>query len=68
MNRNDRLKKVTDIALRLGRGAIAGAVIVVVGGQLMSLITTSCTLVCQPEIAAPFGAITGAIAFFPKSR
>lgn len=63
-----RFQKLTRALLRLAGGAAAGAVIVVLGGQAMSLITDSCTLVCQPGVAAPFGALVGAIAFFPQSR
>lgn len=62
----ERFGKLTRWLFRLARGAAAGAVIVVVGGQIMSLVTDSCSLVCQPEIAAPFGALIGAIAFYPQ--
>lgn len=63
-----RIQTITRGLLRLAGGAAAGAVIVVLGGQLMSLITDSCSLVCQPHIAAPFGALVGSIAFYPQSR
>lgn len=54
--------------LRLGGAAAAGAVVALGAGQVAQLFTNSCSLLCNPSVAMPVGALAGAFAFFPVGR
>jgi hypothetical protein len=45
-------------------GAAGGALSMVLVGRVVSLYAHSCTVVCQPGVAAKLGALSGVIAVF----
>ncbi len=52
------------VLLKLAIGAAAGAVLMIVFGQILGAVTKTCTVVCRPWEAAKLGALVGAIAFY----
>jgi putative Mn2+ efflux pump MntP len=66
--REQRLRRyrrtLTRIALKLAIGAAAGAVLMIVVGQILGAVTPSCSVVCKPWIAAKLGALVGMVAFY----
>jgi hypothetical protein len=45
-------------------GAAGGALVMIVAGQVVGMFADSCTVVCQPAIAAKLGALSGSVAVF----
>lgn len=62
------MTRIGAVLARLAASAAAGALVTFGAGQVVSLFTDSCSLICQPEVAIPFGAIMGALAFYPTGR
>lgn len=56
------LLKTGKFLLRLAIGAAGGALVMVVAGQVVGLFAPGCTVVCQPDIAATLGGLSGAVA------
>lgn len=53
---------------RLVVGAVGGALLLLIYGQLMGLTGMTCTIVCKPEVGAPLGAVLGALSFLVLGR
>ena len=53
------LGKVPRTLLKMLVGAVAGAIALVLAGQVIGLFAANCTIVCKPDVAAVLGGVSG---------
>lgn len=61
------MRTLVPVMRRVGIGAVVGAAALFLAAQAMRAMTGGCTLLCDPQISLPLGAIVGAVIFATQS-